>query len=119
MFQLVDNGQTSADRNTGDSIEWSTAFQSPEFIAGLHEAMARAMAQTRGNPTSEAVPLETLGATTPGTQSSLATGELPSVTPGMLIALSFISVSGPISSTATRTVRATNGSALMPYKWDR
>ena len=146
---MVENGQTSADRSTfytekvidfllqillsssistgtdGDSIEWSTAFQSPEFIAGIHKAvqhhLARAMAQTRENPTSQVVALETLGATTPGTQSTGATGELLSATPGILIVPSFLGVSGPSPYQARllgRFQRQTLAK-LMPYKWAR
>jgi hypothetical protein len=112
----LEQNSVSDQTTTGTTpVDWAEAFKSPEFSAGLAEAIAKSLG-TRSASDSQVAALERLGDVCPTSMAAVihATGTHSS-NAGMLIAPSFIgisgSTSGPQSSTATQFA-TTNGTAL-------
>jgi hypothetical protein len=112
----LEQNSVSDQTTTGTtSVDWAEAFKSPEFSAGLAEAIAKSLG-TRSASDSQVAALERLGDVCPTSMAAVihATGTHSS-NAGMLIAPSFIgisgSTSGPQSSTATQFA-TTNGTAV-------
>ena len=95
--ELVPSGSSTS------TVNWSEAFQSPEFCAGLQSAVANALAKTMGASgpnASQVMAMEQLGEIHPtSTPTVVSAPGTQAPTEGMLTAPSFVRISGSTSLT--------------------
>ena len=102
LREMESEGDTQASGSSAARVDWAEAFKSPEFCAGLAEAIAKVIG-TRAASSSQVTDLEQLGDVCPSAMSSATTTGTHSSREGMLTVPSFIGVSESVSLSQSRT----------------
>ena len=89
LREMESERDTQASGSSAATVDWAEAFKSPEFCAGLAEAIAKLM-RTRAASSSQVTDLEQLGDVCPSAMSSATTTGTHSSREGMLINCSFV-----------------------------